>query len=186
MLFREEADDTRLIGRPSFREDARSTEERWIDATDEEATEGHLDSFTDDKEADEFPLTDTVLSAEIKEEIEEDTEEVCWVRVSLEEGVRWEEAVESVWCFWSFPFEEAWDMEREEAAGVGAVEDEPACAVGEDGGEVWDNPFFSEECEDRDSWLPIGVVPGLLLNVSPGETRKQATLRGYVTMAASR
>lgn len=49
------------------------------------------------------------------------------------------------------------------------MEDEPACAVGEDGGEVGDNPFFSEECEDRDSWLPIGVVPGLLLNVSPGE-----------------
>lgn len=88
MLFREEADNTRLIGRPSFREDARSTVERWIDATDEEATEGHLDSFTDDKEADEFPLTDTVLSAEIKEEIEEDTEDVCWVRLSLEEGVR--------------------------------------------------------------------------------------------------
>lgn len=55
---------------------------------DEEA----IDSFTDDKEAVEFPLTDRVLSAEIKEDMEEDTEEVCWVGVSSEE-VQEEEGV---------------------------------------------------------------------------------------------
>lgn len=59
---------------------------------DEEAIEGDLDSFTDDKEAVEFPLTDRVLSAEIKEDMEEDTEEVCWVGVSSEE-VQEEEGV---------------------------------------------------------------------------------------------
>lgn len=28
-------------------------------------------------------------------------------------------------------------------------------------------PFCSEECEDSDSMLPVGVLPGLLLKVSP-------------------
>lgn len=63
-----------------------------MEAMDEEAIEGDLDSFTDDKEAVEFPLTDRVLSAEIKEDMEEDTEEVCWVGVSSEE-VQEEEGV---------------------------------------------------------------------------------------------
>lgn len=58
---------------------------------DEEATEGDLDSFTDDKEAVEFPLTD--LSVESKEDKEEDTEEGCrvggsWEEVREEGGVR--------------------------------------------------------------------------------------------------
>lgn len=63
-----------------------------------------------------------------------------------------------------------WDGEQEGASGgdTCAVEDELGSLAGEDGGEVRDNPFFSDECEDKDSWLPIGVVPGLLLNVSPG------------------
>lgn len=146
-----------------------------MEAMEEEPIEGDLDSVAHDKEAVEFPLTGRVLSAESKEDMEEDTEEVCWVGVSWEEvqeeeGVRWEEATLSVGCFWSFPFKEWLDGEQDKAAGAdtGAVEDELACTVGEDGGEFWDNPFFSEECEDRDSWLPIGVVPGLLLNVSPG------------------
>lgn len=43
-----------------------------------------------------------------------------------------------------------------------------ASVVGEDGGdERIVCPFFSEEWEDRDSRLPIGVVSGLLLYVSP-------------------
>lgn len=54
--------------------------------------EGDLDSFTDDKEAVEFPLTDRLLSVESKEDIEEDTEEVCWAGVSWEE-VQEEEGV---------------------------------------------------------------------------------------------
>lgn len=44
--------------------------------------EGDLDSFTDDKEAVEFPLADRVLSEESKEDVEEDTEEGCWAGVS--------------------------------------------------------------------------------------------------------
>lgn len=74
-------------------------------------------------------------------------------------------------------------MEPEEAAGenAGAEEDEPASAVGEDGGEVWVSPFFSEECEDRDSRLPIGVVPGLLLNVSPGGRRGNKSHHNILT-----
>lgn len=45
-----------------------------------EAAEADLDSFTDDKEAVEFPLTDRVLSVESNEDMEEDTE--------AEEGAR--------------------------------------------------------------------------------------------------
>lgn len=135
MLFKEEADDARWIGRPSLSEEARSTAGRWMEAVDEEAAEGVLDSFTDDKEAEEFPLADSVLSVESKEDTEDDTEEVCWVGVSWEEG--WEEAAASAGCFWSVPFKEWWDGEQEEAAGgdAGDVE-ELASAVGEDGGEV--------------------------------------------------
>lgn len=48
-----------------------------MEMVDEEVMEGDLDSFTDDKEAVEFLLTDRFLSAESKEDIEEDTEEVC-------------------------------------------------------------------------------------------------------------
>ncbi len=60
-----------------------------MEAVVEEALGGDLDSFTDDKEAVEFPLTDRVLSVESKEDVEEDTEEVCWAGVSWEEV--WEE-----------------------------------------------------------------------------------------------
>lgn len=174
VLFTEDTDDTLCIGRPSLREEARSTEECWMEAEDKEATEGDLDSFTEDMEAVEFSLTDRVLSAESKEDMEEDTEEVSWAGVSweevLEEGVRWGEAATSVECFWSFPFEELRDGEQEDATGgdTCAVVDKSGSMAGEDGPEVWENPFFSEECEDRDSWLPIGVVLELLLNVSPG------------------
>lgn len=49
-------------------------------AVDVEAAEADLDSFTDDREAVEFPLTDRVLSEESNEDMEEDTE--------AEEGVR--------------------------------------------------------------------------------------------------
>lgn len=63
---------------------------------------------------------------------------------------------------------ESEDEDEEEAAAggdEGEEEEQGASAEGDDGG---DNPFFSEECEERDSWLPVGVVPGLLLlNVSP-------------------
>lgn len=155
------------MGRPSLREEARSTEEHCVEVTDE-APEGPLDSFIEDKEAFEFPLADKVLSVDSKEDMEEDTEEVCWVEVSWEEGqeedvARWGDALVS---FWSLPLEQYW----EEAAGGDAVaaEDRLASVVGEDGGEersVW--PFFSDEWEDRDSRLPIGVVSGLLLKVSP-------------------
>lgn len=63
-----------------------------MEAVDEEAMEGDLDSFTDDKEAVEFPLTDRLLSVESKEDMEEDTEEVCWAALSWEE-VQEEEGV---------------------------------------------------------------------------------------------
>lgn len=64
-----------------------------MEVVEEEALEGEFDSLTDDKEAVEFPLTDNILSADIKEDMEEDTEEVCWVgfsweEVQEEEGVR--------------------------------------------------------------------------------------------------
>lgn len=53
----------------------------------------------------------------------------------------------SVECFWSLPLEEQWEVEQEEAAAGDTCggEDEPGSAGGEDGGEVWDRPFFSEE-----------------------------------------
>lgn len=54
---------------------------RWEESGD---VEGDLDSWTDDKETVELPLTDTVLSAEIKEDKEEDTEDVCWAGGSWE------------------------------------------------------------------------------------------------------
>lgn len=70
-----------------------SIEEGWVEMVDEEALEGDLDSFTDDKEAVEFPLTDRLLSAaEIKEDVDDDTEEVCWAVASWEE-VQEEEGV---------------------------------------------------------------------------------------------
>lgn len=62
----------------------RSVEEQSVEATDG-APEGTLDSFTEDKEAFEFTLADKVLSVDSKEDMEEDTEEVCWVDVSWEE-----------------------------------------------------------------------------------------------------
>ncbi len=146
-----------------------------MEAVEDETTEGDLDSFTDDKDALEFPLT--FLSAETREDMEEDTEEVCWAEkgweeVQEEEDVWWGEAVLSAGCFWSFPFEEVWDGEQEEGTGgdTCAAGDALGSAAGEDGGDIWDKSFFSEECEDRDSWLPMGVVPGLLLNVSPEGT----------------
>lgn len=158
------------MGRPSLREEARSTE-HCVDATDE-APEGTRDSFTDDNEAFESPLADKVLSVDSKEDMEDDTEEVCWVEVSWEEVqegdvARWPEAAAS---FWSLPFE-WWDCWEEAAGGdVVAAGDTLASVVGEDGGEERRVcPFFSEEWEDKDSRLPIGVVSGLLLNVSPAK-----------------
>lgn len=65
-----------------MRVEARSTDDRWVEALDEEAREGDLDSFTDDKEASEFPLADRVLSVDSKEDVEEDREEACWVEPS--------------------------------------------------------------------------------------------------------
>lgn len=53
-----------------------------MEAMEEEPIEGDLDSAVQDKETVEFPLTDRVLSTESKEDMEEDTEEVCWVGVS--------------------------------------------------------------------------------------------------------
>lgn len=71
-----------------------------------EALEGDRSSLTDDKEAvEEFPLTDKRLSAESKDDVEEDTEEVFWAEVSWEEvqedegGVSSGEATPSVGCF---------------------------------------------------------------------------------------
>lgn len=131
-----------------------------MEIVDEEAAEGHLDSLTGDEEAAESPATDRLVSVESREE------DVCRAAAGREE-VR-EEAAPSAGRSSSFPFEELWDGEREEAApgDGGAADGGSGSAAGEDGGDVWDNPFFSEECEDRDSWLPIGVVLWLLLKVS--------------------
>ena len=57
--------------------------------------------------------------------------------------------------------------EREGGSGGGSGADggEAAgrAAGGEEGGEVLEKPFCSEEWEERDSWLPRGVLLGLLL-----------------------
>lgn len=47
---------------------------------------------------------------------------------------------------------------------------------------VLDELFCSEECEERDSMLPIGVLLGLLLKVSPEKKEGKAseTLYGFV------
>lgn len=159
---------------PSFWEETRSTEESCMEVVDEEGLEREFESLTDDKEAVELPLTDTVFSAEIKEDNEEEPEAGFGCEeVKEEEGGTWGDATLSVGCFWSFPFEQLWNGEQEAAVGgdAGVPVDAPGSAGGEDGGELWDKAFFSEEWEDRDSWLPIGVVLGLLLNVSP-EGRK--------------
>lgn len=170
VLFREETDATLWTGPASLSEEARSTDEFWAEEVDVEALEGDPDSFPEAKESTEFLLID-FSTAESKEDVEEETEDVCWVGVSWvdvqdAEGRRWGEEALSVGGFWPFPF---CGSEQEEAAGGEDCFDEGelGSAAGEDGGEVWDNPFFSEECEDRDSWLPIGVVLELLLNVSP-------------------
>lgn len=58
-------------------------------------------------------------------------------------------------------------------------------AGGEDGDAVSDAPFFSEECEDSDSWLPVGVVPGLLLlKVSPGAENTHGAEKNMDSMPA--
>lgn len=164
--------------RPSLREETCSIEEHSVEATDE-APDGTLDSFTEDKEASEFPLADKVLSVDSKEDMEEDTEEVCWVEVSWEEVqeedvLRWGEAPVS---FWSLPFEQPW--EGATGGDAFAAEDTLASVVGEDGGdERTVCPFFSEEWEDRDSRLPIGVVSGLLLYVSPAGRHGNTKIRG--------
>lgn len=114
-LFREEADAARCIGRTSLSEEVRSTEV------------GVPDSLMDDSDAEEFPLMDSVLSVESKEEAEEDEGEEAR-RVAG----GWGEAV---------PSEERRDGGREEeeveAAGgdEGEAEEEWALAEGEDGGE---------------------------------------------------
>lgn len=84
MLFRDETEDPLWMRRPSLREETCSIEEHRVEATDE-APDGTLDSFTEDKEASEFPLADKVLSVDSKEDMEEDTEDVCWVEVNWEE-----------------------------------------------------------------------------------------------------
>lgn len=68
VLFREETDDTLCTARACWAAGC------GVEAEDRE---GDLDSFTEDKEAFEFPLTN--------EDKEEDTEEVCWADVSSEE-----------------------------------------------------------------------------------------------------
>lgn len=46
--------------------------------------------------------------------------------------------------------------------------------MGEEGEEeVLEKPFCSEEWEERDSWLPIGVLLGLLLKVSLSLSARQ-------------
>lgn len=145
-------------------------EEQFPDVGWTEGVEAHLESFAEDKDTVEFLLKD-LSTAESKEDVEEDTEEVCsaedsGAEIQEEEGVRGGEGASSGDAFWSFPLrgDEPEEVEGGENCAAGG---EPGSAAGEDGGEVWDNLFFSEECDDNDSWLPIGVVSGLLLNVSP-------------------
>lgn len=48
--------------------------------------------------------------------------------------------------------------------------------------QVLEELFCSEECEERESILPIGVLPELLLNVSPaGAGRRHTTAKNYIT-----
>lgn len=93
---------------------------------------GVPDSLTDDSEAEEFPLTDSVLSVESTEEAEDDAEEAGRA------GGGWGEAAASAGRLWSAPSEERRDGEREEAGGgdEGEAEDEWASAEGEDEGEL--------------------------------------------------
>lgn len=73
-----------------------------------------------------------------------------------------------------------WDGEEEEAVGGDGctVEEEPGSAAGEEGG---DNSFFSHD-DDRDSWLPTGVVLELLLNVSPGRKKERSHTMNRLTL----
>lgn len=71
---------------PSFKAEQCSTEEFWSEAVDKDTREGDLDSFNDDKDTVESPLAERVLSVvESKEDVEDDTEGVCWVRPGLED-----------------------------------------------------------------------------------------------------
>lgn len=45
--------------------------------------------------------------------------------------------------------------------------------------QVLEELFCSEECEERESMLPIGVLPELLLNVSPAGTVRHAADENY-------
>lgn len=83
---------------------------------------GVPDSLTDDNEVEEFPLTDSVLSVESKEEAEDDGEEA---------------GRPAAGCGEAAPSEECRDGELEEAAGgdEGEVEDEWVSAEGDDSGE---------------------------------------------------
>lgn len=142
MLFREETDAALSTVPPSLKEEARSTGECWMEVEEMDVLEGDLDSFTDDREAAEFPLTD-FSTAESREDVEEDREEACWVGVSSAE-VQEEEALRrgagspSSACFSSFTFEDLCVGEPEDAAGGGdcAVEGELGSAEGEEGDEV--------------------------------------------------
>lgn len=142
MLFREETDVALWTVPPSLKDDERSTGECWMEVEEMDVLEGDLDSFTDDREAAEFPLMD-FSTAESKEDVEEDTEEACWVGVSSAE-VQEEETLErgegsaSSAGFSSFKFVELCGGEQKEAAGGGdcAVEGELGSADGEEGDEV--------------------------------------------------
>lgn len=103
MLFREETDKSLSTDGPPLVKEVRSSEKCWMEMVEEEALEREFDSLTDDKEALEFPLTDKLLSADSNEDVEEDTEEVCWAAVGWEEvqeeeGGRGGEAALSVVC----------------------------------------------------------------------------------------
>lgn len=103
MLFRDETDATLCTGPPSLKEEVHSTDKCWMEAVDTEVLEGDLDSFTEDKEAVEFPFMER-STAESKEEVEEDREEVCCAGLSSaeaqeEEGMRGGEAVLSAVSF---------------------------------------------------------------------------------------
>lgn len=187
-LFREETEEALWIAPPSLTPEWCSADEFWTEAVDAEALDEALESFTEDKEAIEFLLKD-LSTAESKEDVEKDMEEVCSESgAELQEAVRWEETALSEGRLWSFPLEELCGGEQEEAAGGddGVERGEPGSAAGEEGGEVWDSSFFSEECEDKDSWLPIGVLE-LLLKVSPegGTETKHHKLKDKTTAELS-